>query len=385
MLEKLNTINWNEIESAFGTGEEIPQLLMELASDKPDVTKNAFIELQELISHQGSIYEATSYTIPFLFELLSTSNNKEAQGLISELLVNPLPSYERWSKINSLNWTQNAQPTWTALTEGYNVLIEILNTGSQQAQINAVHILTFICVFHIDKAPTILTSLIHILNRTNTDEMLKAIIIYDLGELYEAIKDKMILEKEQLINLFRIYWKPTSLSPMNFAYSLSVCKLMGIQTPQEVENYLIDAISDPIWNPDLLKKGIYMAESIVVGVGGMDTNAITALWNLGLNRSIQAISKVLERIQSPKRARKIGVILLDWVFYREPLSLRTRPRLGVYRQANQALDVSKLEKYHKQALLAVIDSDTVWKEQTNLLEIYGLPADRDKVRQLLAE
>ena len=70
MLNKLDEINWKELEHAYGPAEDVPGQIRALASTDPQVREKAQYELWGNIIHQGTIYQATSYAVPFLIELL---------------------------------------------------------------------------------------------------------------------------------------------------------------------------------------------------------------------------------------------------------------------------------------------------------------------------
>ena len=64
MLEGLNSVPWDDLQHAYGSAEDVPALLRALA-DSEDVIGELFGN----IWHQGTVYEASSYAVPFLVEL----------------------------------------------------------------------------------------------------------------------------------------------------------------------------------------------------------------------------------------------------------------------------------------------------------------------------
>ncbi|MGW5680155.1 hypothetical protein ACWEV4_34720 [Streptomyces sp. NPDC003860] len=51
--------DWGSLQTAFGNGECLPEVLARLLEPDPKVQVTALSELSELVSHQNSIYEAT--------------------------------------------------------------------------------------------------------------------------------------------------------------------------------------------------------------------------------------------------------------------------------------------------------------------------------------
>jgi HEAT repeats len=69
MLEGLEAINWHELEHAYGEASDVPYLLRNLASADAKTRQDALSELYSNIYHQGTVFEATVYAVPFLIEL----------------------------------------------------------------------------------------------------------------------------------------------------------------------------------------------------------------------------------------------------------------------------------------------------------------------------
>lgn len=73
MFEKLDSIEWGKLHHCYGTAGDIPQLLRDLLSPDGDVAGLAQRQLHESLWHQGSVFEASAYIIPFLVEVLRSS------------------------------------------------------------------------------------------------------------------------------------------------------------------------------------------------------------------------------------------------------------------------------------------------------------------------
>lgn len=66
MLEGLNDINWQRLTHAYGPASDVPELIRNLTSPAPDIREQAQKGLRSTIWHQGTVYEATAYALPFL-------------------------------------------------------------------------------------------------------------------------------------------------------------------------------------------------------------------------------------------------------------------------------------------------------------------------------
>jgi HEAT repeat protein len=70
MLDALDQIEWDQLSHAYGKATDVPDLLRALASDKKEICDDALHQLYSNIWHQGTVYQATAYAVPFLIELL---------------------------------------------------------------------------------------------------------------------------------------------------------------------------------------------------------------------------------------------------------------------------------------------------------------------------
>src|SRR5215469_17989182 len=82
MLEGLDKINWSKLAHAYGTAEDVPVLLRQLASPDAEERESAIYDLHGNIWHQGTIYEATAAAVPFLIELLSVPNPADKHEIL---------------------------------------------------------------------------------------------------------------------------------------------------------------------------------------------------------------------------------------------------------------------------------------------------------------
>ncbi|MFJ9445383.1 HEAT repeat domain-containing protein [Kitasatospora sp. NPDC101235] len=70
MFNGLHDIDWTQLHHAYGTAEEVPELLAALASTDEEERGKALDRYYSALFHQGSVYPATTASLPFLFELV---------------------------------------------------------------------------------------------------------------------------------------------------------------------------------------------------------------------------------------------------------------------------------------------------------------------------
>jgi hypothetical protein len=85
MLENLDKIDWSKLNHAYGSAEDVPNLIRQLTSSDRNIRNATYEKLCSNIYHQGTLYQATSYAIPFLTELLQTSGVEDKHLLLGYL------------------------------------------------------------------------------------------------------------------------------------------------------------------------------------------------------------------------------------------------------------------------------------------------------------
>ncbi len=92
MFRDLNTIPWHDLTHAYGSAEEVPMWLRQLASNEEPMRKQAIWHLTGAICHQGWICPATAYAVPFLIELLqepAVRGKEDMLALLATIAVAP--------------------------------------------------------------------------------------------------------------------------------------------------------------------------------------------------------------------------------------------------------------------------------------------------------
>jgi hypothetical protein len=73
----LDAVDWGALSHAFGSAENVPQLLRKLISTDPDTRWEAFDELTNTVWHQGTVYSVSSHVVPFLIAMLSSPDTPD--------------------------------------------------------------------------------------------------------------------------------------------------------------------------------------------------------------------------------------------------------------------------------------------------------------------
>jgi hypothetical protein len=90
MPDCLDSVDWGSLTHAYGTAEDVPELLRALRSDDEEERREAMYELCGNIYHQGTRYEATAHAVPFLLELVAdpaTPDRTEVMHLLTSMAI----------------------------------------------------------------------------------------------------------------------------------------------------------------------------------------------------------------------------------------------------------------------------------------------------------
>ncbi len=78
MFEELDDIPWDRLTHAYGNAGDVPGFLRGLQDGSEETRMEALSSLFSNILHQGTVYEATSFAVPFLVEIVCDSTTRGA-------------------------------------------------------------------------------------------------------------------------------------------------------------------------------------------------------------------------------------------------------------------------------------------------------------------
>jgi hypothetical protein len=69
MLERLETIGWASLSHAYGSAQDLPEMIRNLRSPDTETRDQTLDDLFSTIWHQGTVYSASAPAVPFLIAL----------------------------------------------------------------------------------------------------------------------------------------------------------------------------------------------------------------------------------------------------------------------------------------------------------------------------
>jgi len=123
MLEGLDTINWQQLTHAYGPATDVPDLIRKLTSPSPKVWEQGLEGVRSTIWHQGTVYEATAYAVPFLIELLEHPEVQCRDEILIDLALMAWSS-PMYSFFEAWDWVE--QQIHDAVARGLTIYLSLL-------------------------------------------------------------------------------------------------------------------------------------------------------------------------------------------------------------------------------------------------------------------
>jgi hypothetical protein len=151
-VDDLDRIPWKDLTHAYGPAADVPDLLRALRTASPNLRgeESPLWHLFGNIWHQGTVYEATAYAVPFLLDAAADPRTPDRSGVLALLaeiakghsyrdvhgnLLHEADFEER--KRAELGWARDAHD---AVARGFAVLVGIAGEPSE-ARLGAAHVL----------------------------------------------------------------------------------------------------------------------------------------------------------------------------------------------------------------------------------------------------
>lgn len=143
MLEGLDRIDWSSLRHACGSASDVPEQIRALASTSKPEREQALNDLLGNIWHQGTVYEASAYAVPFLIELVREPAVEGKVGILE--LLDCLAAGDPGRR------GDHAGGTRAAVETGVQVYLHLLNDADWQTRLAAARVLAT-CDGHRDLA-----------------------------------------------------------------------------------------------------------------------------------------------------------------------------------------------------------------------------------------
>jgi hypothetical protein len=246
-LEKLDTIDWSTLESAYGTADALPAALCNLDTPDEEVRAAAWSTVWSELEHQGTVFQASAYAAPFLVAWLSEAQGEEKCDLVTLLARLARGNSYKRQHLNLTDERHKQDPIfqqemaqeirWVELThqavrEGMDLYLTFLDDQDLQLRMATTYLLAS---FKEDQA-WLKPHLQEYLER-ETEERMLACLLLSLGQLLPANGDSSDLLMPYLI---------AGDTPLvRFCAAMALCFLLKEATPEEAMLVFFTALIDP--------------------------------------------------------------------------------------------------------------------------------------------
>lgn len=379
MLEGLDTIQWGQLNHAYGSADDVPDLIRALAHDDDDIRDKTLYALYGNIWHQGTVYEATSYAVPFLIELLSIDHVTRKYDILillahladgtsyldiqgDDLLSDAYDTAAIQKQI--AEEVQHVQRTHQAVCDGMDDYFDVLldETEELHTRMAVTYLLSCLTEHHALIVPRLKRQL-----PDEPDSLMRASLVLALRYLQQGQADTYYLEP---------YLAPDEDLIVRVCAGMAIASMATQDTPMRVIDLLIAVLK----HASVVEEAY---EQLTWSEGDIMSDICKALMHVGytkLESVIPDMIRVLRRVDfysAPTYVDALMVILFD----------------------GQPLDSSRtgndLTPHQRLMLQTLLESPTIWRIRLNdgktmlngnishMMEAYHLPANPDAMRHFL--
>lgn len=402
ILAGIDEISWHDLKHAYGPADDVPDQLRLLLCDDPSMQEDAWESLSSNIWHQGDVYEASAFTIPFFLRMLAFDGPPEKTSILESLLY----LVEGHSYFGSHTFTAEEKGRWETVLakEGRNLEDEIEKGRAAVEAINQAACegipLYFNLLNHPDLEVRLQSLKLLAVLRDRSEQIVPPLLERFAGvqndrehtttlETLDAQMDDSLVSQQ----FFTRVMQTDPDKHCRFIGAIALVKRTGTDASESAIRVILDSLIERsrISRKDLL------AANDPSGWTWIDLHAgISALVCLEPERAVPNLIELLSTTQDPEEAVQIADLLLGVVFNSGELSLRQPgvqgrgkgkpPRLmyaHYLRGSELPPPITDLAKIQLEALKAILAHDPVWVCEHDLLTLYGLPDTRPDLAQFI--
>jgi tetratricopeptide (TPR) repeat protein len=379
LLAGLDDVPWRTLRHAYGPATDVPgQISALLAPDAP-TRERALHQLYGNIWHQGTVYEASSYSVPFLIKLVGhpgTPDRAAILHLLAALAGDGTPSAQADpAERASHDAVGAALPLYLSLLDPTH------DHGLRAAAIAVVAAFP-------ERAAESVPPLQAALAAERAPEV-RWWLLWALGQVVASGAPEQAYFADVLAR--------ADDPQMAFLAATALAARAGATTPQPALDALVEAVgtlgaSEPDGDGSDLDDA--MASLGLYQWPGVVELAVEQLAQLDMERAQPALLRALQRTRDGDAARMVAEGLLDLAFSEgqplpKPTAMSKRPdgRLQVqyWGRAHQPeRAAATLTDDQRAVLVALAAQDSFWAQEHDLLALYGLPATREGLGAFLA-
>ncbi|TCS93624.1 HEAT repeat domain-containing protein [Hazenella coriacea] len=356
MLERLDQINWKCLAHAYGSAEDVPDLIWGLTSAKENVRHSAWSGLYSSILYEEGVCEAATLAVPFLIELIESESVPDRHRILIYLVDLANATCYLEESFEEDDWDEDFYPegiqlnkekdwvkeTRSAVQKGLPIYTKLLHSPKPMIRSAAAYVLG-----NIGVQPTEAIRFLRVLLQTEQDPLVQASILLSLNHL----KDN----------------HPETISFMNASIQTGTSSLISIVATLALlrinsnHSKAIQLLVDTLNHPD--KKLMDLYQQLPPYKHWLIRDIFLCFRDLPKHQTRPYIPDLIAIFQRSKE----GYLSLAWIL----LSI-------VFNTQKTTLNKNDLTKEQIFVLQAIAEFDSLWKdggcqEIKRFLEMKGLP------------
>lgn len=355
MLADLDKIDWGSIQHSHGKADKFPYWIRDLLSNNSGIRAAAYENIREYSHHQGSIYEVTSYVIPFLIELLGSENVPDRVKLYDLIC-----SYT-WSYSHTRPLRRQQLEEATPNSEFYNHILESKTFESRAFQ-------------EIQKGLDL-----YIGHLEHSDKQIRLMALALI--VYLCCFDALINNSQAL--RFAQIMEPYLTKPYDF---------MDLPAEHRIQRWFVVSLCLTLeWIANQISPVIHL--TFLPHTKHHDdahfaaSNLLDALFNEELyfdDRTLksQLVNLTFHMLDCERSPKRLFDVFIPYIRGRSDYKVDDSKE-RMYEKPSGTIDSNHVYAMQRKALKQILSADILWSIPTNILEIYGLPADRKSAHELL--
>ncbi len=415
ILPGLNDVDWRSLQHAYGAAEDVPALLRMLLSEEEDVREDAFEQLFGNIWHQGTVYEASAFAVPFLLRMLADERTPDRLGVLT--LLSSLATGSSYLAVHhregdemldlrklvekrgedfdsalkkEMGWVTAANE---AVAEGIELFLKLVETEDEDEnlRLEALRTISVLPTRKSESVPRLLR-----LFSTTTHRQMRIAVARALHDLMDAgrrsrqfFSDLLHAGEPEALRLIAAVAliarsredAPTEAVDEVMTALRQLGKIPHIIEATEEERSAWKVVAERYWLSCWDGSPVQFYLESLAGMGG--------------ERARTALLQAATLLRDPDDAIRAAGLLLDLTFNCDVsqsagTAYSRDKQTGVHKiefwgASEQApRQVHELAPEQREVLRTLAAHDPLWEYQSNLMELYGLPADRRSLQSQLA-
>lgn len=388
-LQGIDDIDWHSLQHAYGPADDVPELLRLLASDDEAVREDAWHELYGTIWHQGTVYEASAYAVPFLLRLFADQRTPDRHAVLE--MLQSLAAGSSYMAVHFRDEESISDWRITLAKEGKDFDVELQRELSYVRAANEA----------------VLALFLELAEDANQDAEVRREAIAALAELSTQAnliipRLRALLDQPDaapfhvnIVNALHRHMDDSQRSQQFFAKlmqheadpdaAFTAATALIHRTGEHAPDAAVECVIDA-----LRRHGDEYA------YGGDVYNAsVDALLKLGHERARPTMLRALPLLHNTdsEELHIFAIAMLDLVFNDGQQSRRAWALPRNKKTGRQMIDFhiddskvpperssAMINDAQREVLAALAAHDPLWEWDSNLLRLYGLPADREALR-----